>query len=372
MIDHSAPIVDQTSFLNSLSRDQLIFYHQNAMAAATQKLTSAPSAKVKVAHQMPLLRQPWDTAASSGSTFPTHSALVLEGDNIVRRHYPKTAFTLTQFGENIITSRFPAHLINFSQQPSIRTGEASHVFSADHKLKTASQKMFFSTLKDISVAVEAWSVLCSIYGAFESRDMQGIFTIAAAMQVFIDGSPGRPDIIRAVFHRMMLSCLDGDSPPGFSNGMPALATNVYTLMMMAPDVPAKDISIYLHLSDAMLRELPPVLKASLLRHQLPLRMMSALSNKNSPDLRALIHKSSAPESSSRSRSTEVCRNFNFAEHGCKRSDCRSSHVCASCASAKHSNGNCSNPVDRKSKSRPQSKSDGKTPASSGKKAQDNS
>jgi hypothetical protein len=166
---------------------------------------------------------------------------VLEGDNIIRRHYHNTSFTLTQYGENIITSRFPAHLINFSQQSSIRKGEASLVFSADHKLKAASKKKFFSALKDISVAVEAWSVLCSIYGAFESRDIQGIFTIGAAMQVFIDGSAGRPDIILAVFHRMMLSCLDGDSPPGFSIGMPVLATNV---MMLASDVPAKDISIY--------------------------------------------------------------------------------------------------------------------------------
>jgi hypothetical protein len=181
--------------------------------------------------------------------------------------------------------------------------------------------MYFSALKDISVAVEAWSVLCSIYGAFEPFDLQGIFSIAAAIQNFIEGCPGRPDIILAVFHRMMLTCLGGDSPPGFSKGMPPVATNVYTHMMLAPDVPAKDIFIYLHLSDAMLRELPPVLKANLLSHQLPPRMTAALSNKHNPDLRSLLHKVSAP-ASSKSRRTEVCKNFNFAEHGCKRSDCR--------------------------------------------------
>jgi hypothetical protein len=74
--------------------------------------------------------------------------------------------------------------------------------------------------------------------------------------------------------------------------MPPVAINVYTHMMLAPNVPAKDISIYLHLSDGMLREL--ILKANLLSHQLPPRMMAALSNRHNPDLRSLLNKVSAP------------------------------------------------------------------------------
>jgi hypothetical protein len=243
MIDHMAPIIDQTSFLNSLSRDQLIFYHQSAMAAATSKQAYNPSVKATSVPQVPLHRQPWDTAAVSGPTFPSYSALTLEGDNVIRRQYTNTIFTLTQYGENIITARQPAHLVNFSQQPSIRSGETSIVFSSDHKLKAASQKMYFSVLKDISVAVDAWATLCSIFGGFDPANVQGIFSIASVLHTFIASCSNRPDIILAAFHRMMLTCLGGDKPPGFSNGMPSVANDVFTLMMLSPDVPAKDISI---------------------------------------------------------------------------------------------------------------------------------
>jgi hypothetical protein len=153
---------------------------------------------------------------------------------------------------------------------------------------------FFTFFLMIFIEVASYNQVQSHRTGCKVFDVQGIFSIAAAIQTFIEGCPGRPDIILAVFHRMMLICLGGDSPPGFSEGMPPVASNVYT-HMLAPDVPAKDISIYLHLSDAMLRELPPVLKASLLGHQLPPRMVAALSNKQNPDLRPLLHKNCAFE-----------------------------------------------------------------------------
>jgi hypothetical protein len=79
--------------------------------------------------------------------------------------------------------------------------------------------------------------------------MHGINLISATLKRFIEGAYKRPDIILAVFHRMMMYCLGGESPPGFSGGMPAEASALFNFMVISPNVHASDITVYAHLSD---------------------------------------------------------------------------------------------------------------------------
>jgi hypothetical protein len=332
-------------FLESLSKEQLLFYHRQYLASAPVKAT--PS-KLSANPQIPLTRHAWDTP--TGNSFPSQPSFALEGDNTLRRAYPDSCFTLTQMGENIISTRSPAHLIYFCQQPSLRSGESSIVFGSDHKLKTAVNNVFFSSVKDISTALDAWAALSTLYGQYGAKEVQGINQICAAIKMCIDGNPKRPDIVLSVFHKMMSHCLGGASPPGFSKGMPIEATSVYNFMVITPSFPAADLSVYAHLSDILLRILPQSLKAELLVHHFPGRVSAALRGKESSysEQHPSTFGTSKPSSSKDSNRSEICRNFNFHKSGCLATKCRYAHRCASCNSSSHSNNNCSKPLETNS------------------------
>jgi hypothetical protein len=177
--------------------------------------------------------------------------------------------------------------------------------------------------------------------------MHGINLISATLKRFIEAAYKRPDIILAVFHRMMMYCLGGESPPGFSGGMPAEASALFNFMVISPNVHASDITVYAHLSDIMLRIVPQQLKN---RTSQP---KSHNSHRRRPDASQIDHRMSASIGVSKpsfhkdasSNRAETCRNFNFHKAGCTVPSCRYAHRCASCGVSEHSNFSCSNPIE---------------------------
>jgi hypothetical protein len=149
---------DHATFLKSLSKEQPIFFYNKLSTIASTATPAAataspintptvPSGKSSFSHQSPSTRHSWDNPSSSAISFPVQPTFLLEGDNVIRRSYPHTCFPLTQMGENIITSRTPAHLIHFCQLSSLRS-ETNIIFGSDQKLKTTAHKVVFGGMKD--------------------------------------------------------------------------------------------------------------------------------------------------------------------------------------------------------------------------------